>query len=842
MPRLLLSLLVLLSFALPLGARQLVTGPTYGAMNEIGEATIGTDGSDFLALWSAGSSTLVARRIDASGNPIGESVLVVPERMTASRPVWTGAYYLAAATSNTRIHLLRISKEGTLLLRQTIDSSRAMVGANLAFDGERVLLLARTESTTETAGIHAWILDAEGKVISGEQVIWTGSAYLGRDSYRAVSASGTFYAVISGWQGVLVQTIRASGELGAAIPIRPVGTFASIASDGERVLVLLSRMVFGGPSSLEIALLEDEKIVRFATVRSEDPREIVGRLVVWTGDAYSLLYTVSNPRLNETAVEGLRVSRDGELLTPEVVSLWSQPRHIWLHDAAWNGTSLVPLVRVVLHLGSVTWTLPLRQDLQAVDASNLLRLVSRGPLDQGSPSIQPAGDGYLATWVDTGADGERFYAGRLNAAGSLTAGPIQLDATEGRMGPHAIAVGAGGALVVWSSDRLKGVRFSLDGERIDTVAMHLDWGLFSSIAVTAGPNFYYLAASEVAHYAAASDDRQRSYAVSPEGTVFRLANVIDTPEPDEPWGIGGERFRHVAWNGSRFAVIWRASYYDRYCYFPMCPWEERDFLRILDSGGNPVSATVELPRDRMVSAIAGAAGRFLILLEPNSHDWYPLGGLLTLRSYQIVGGGSPTLHSESTLADRGAQASLVRTGAGFLAAWRGTTPLDENVYFRPLDQEGIPLAEARLIASGTRHYAIAGHTPAAAVVLTAERAPAASYLTRRRLYSYSVADAPPGLPPASPHLAAAWRVGATVTLQWQDRSDDEEGFIVEQGRATGWMRLTTEPANAMSAKVTLSTSTFDLPLRVRAYNAHGFSEPSNELVAVVPGRRRAVSP
>lgn len=96
-------------------------------------------------------------------------------------------------------------------------------------------------------------------------------------------------------------------------------------------------------------------------------------------------------------------------------------------------------------------------------------------------------------------------------------------------------------------------------------------------------------------------------------------------------------------------------------------------------------------------------------------------------------------------------------------------------------------------------------------------------------------------PPAAPSALVAIAVGPTqIDLSWQDHSEDEEGFIVER-------RLGTQGAFEEVARTEPDVTTFSdttvapettYCYQVRAFNAAGTSEPSNEACVTTPAENR----
>jgi hypothetical protein len=71
----------------------------------------------------------------------------------------------------------------------------------------------------------------------------------------------------------------------------------------------------------------------------------------------------------------------------------------------------------------------------------------------------------------------------------------------------------------------------------------------------------------------------------------------------------------------------------------------------------------------------------------------------------------------------------------------------------------------------------------------------------------------------------------TVTLNWQDRSNNELGFIVYRQQADAWLRMDTAAVNQQTIVVGPLQPGTTYRFRVTAYNEDGESAPSNEVDA-----------
>jgi hypothetical protein len=73
---------------------------------------------------------------------------------------------------------------------------------------------------------------------------------------------------------------------------------------------------------------------------------------------------------------------------------------------------------------------------------------------------------------------------------------------------------------------------------------------------------------------------------------------------------------------------------------------------------------------------------------------------------------------------------------------------------------------------------------------------------------------------------------ATVTLSWQDNSNNEDGFRLEQAEpGQPWAVAATTPADQASAQVTIDETKLYC-WRVTAFNEAGQSLPSNQLCLI----------
>lgn len=105
---------------------------------------------------------------------------------------------------------------------------------------------------------------------------------------------------------------------------------------------------------------------------------------------------------------------------------------------------------------------------------------------------------------------------------------------------------------------------------------------------------------------------------------------------------------------------------------------------------------------------------------------------------------------------------------------------------------------------------------------------------------YQQAGGNPGSPPAAPTgLTAVPLSTSEIELTWQDRSNNETGFVIEMKVLGGTFEAVgTLPANSTVAEVFNLSPATGYVFRVRATNTHGTSAPSNEAQAstnAVPG-------
>ncbi|MCJ7586737.1 MAG: fibronectin type III domain-containing protein [Candidatus Aminicenantes bacterium] len=85
-----------------------------------------------------------------------------------------------------------------------------------------------------------------------------------------------------------------------------------------------------------------------------------------------------------------------------------------------------------------------------------------------------------------------------------------------------------------------------------------------------------------------------------------------------------------------------------------------------------------------------------------------------------------------------------------------------------------------------------------------------------------------GIPKAPSGLSASSTSSSQVQLSWNDNSNNEKGFKIEQKSTGDWSQSSTAPANAEVCYIGGLSSAYTYSFRVRAYNADGNSGYSNE--------------
>jgi len=112
----------------------------------------------------------------------------------------------------------------------------------------------------------------------------------------------------------------------------------------------------------------------------------------------------------------------------------------------------------------------------------------------------------------------------------------------------------------------------------------------------------------------------------------------------------------------------------------------------------------------------------------------------------------------------------------------------------------------------------------------------AAYNAAGMAFSNPVEITTPGPPPEAPSSLTATTVSASqINLHWQDNSASEIGFIVERHAPAGlFAQIARVGANVTSYQDTAVVRATTYTYRVRAWNANGQSEGSNEALASTP--------
>ncbi len=246
----LLAVLATLSLhaALGPGAEMPVTPASYGAISGSQQTlAVATDGTDFLALWrddTPGRDGIYATVLSENGGtrPLAP-VPIVRGGLIDISVVWTGHSYLVVLARYLEPgFVLSLNRDGEIVSPlRALDLGGDLGITELAWNGSRVLALARDESGTTAA-----LLDAEGNVVrSGIQLPG------GIHDFRVEAAGDAFLVAWVEQLSLSPHTMRAraarisaTGKVSAPVNLtEPLPGFVGIetASNGTEVGVVARR-------------------------------------------------------------------------------------------------------------------------------------------------------------------------------------------------------------------------------------------------------------------------------------------------------------------------------------------------------------------------------------------------------------------------------------------------------------------------------------------------------------------------------------------------------------------------------------------------------------------------
>jgi hypothetical protein len=395
----------------------------------------------------------------------------------------------------------------------------------------------------------------------------------------------------------------------------------------------------------------------------------------------------------------------------------------------------------------------------------------------------------------------------------------------------AIAYGAANYVVLWHHyEQLWAQRFTPSGDPVDSAPILLRSGMHGPIqlAVTSDGSRFFIVWVNAG--------RIFGGFLVPDGTMTEARQL--SPDPVNAASYEGHTDPDVAWDGSRFLLVW-TSYYPS--GFPVIPYpSDIHAIRLtadgtaIDGAAVRINATQLLSPSSRAHVASNGAGQFLITTDE--------GSVVTARR---VNGDSSELRIDSVIPIftwwTYVASDVTWDGRDYVVAWRypfnaqhawlGTTRVaTTGSAFSPLFTETGPpdFLTPPALASNTL-----GDTFVVISEVQGDSARARGYFTSE------MSPTPP--PPSPPINVRVVKGQYNLTVTWQTSSTDESGFLIESraphGSNFGFASVV--PANTRSA--TISPYQVD-SIRVQAFNEGGLSEPSAAVPVTAPPRRRAAHP
>jgi large repetitive protein len=664
--------------ALGPGTETPVAPPSYGGIS--GSQTtlaVATDGTDFLALWrdeTPGRDGIYATVLSDNGGtrplapvPLIRGAIGVSRHVSV---VWTGNSYLVALTRYLEpSFVLSLNRDGEIASPlRTVDLGGSMGITAMAWNGSRVLALARDES-----GTTAVLLDAEGNVVR------SGIQLPGGVDFRVEAAGDAFIAV---WVEQLSQSpltmraraarVSATGKVSAPVPLtEPLQDSIGIetASNGTEVGVVART----GSSA--------DTVIYRATIDAE--------LAVSVDAPLSLeQYASSNVEVSATSrgfVATYFAINNAQLKTVA----FGFTRKVGTIDLPWSpgyGVTTVSNGRAIMAFWGIYPARAAAFDASLTRVTSGIIAVPRAPVAQDTPVIAGAGGTGLAAWLESGT----LKLRRLDRHGNpLDAQPVVI---ASNVGYRPAMVFTGQLWLIAFVDITTGIRVqrmspegALLGEPmtldIPTGDVAIAWnGNVAALVMTS--SFRRIGLSLV-RFSAAGERMDAS------PIVLTGERSVDDPA--------------IASNGDGFLAVWSQS----------LGRSPRLQGKRLDASGNPIDAEPIgiANRSEFSESAAQVAsngtdyvvayvqyGDYIQVDPPSQDDPHPdLARIYTKRVLATGVLADKTEDQEGTFVGLGTFPAIVFDGERYVMTFRkdGTHAL--WLFAAPLDGHGVPLTAPRLL-------------------------------------------------------------------------------------------------------------------------------------------------
>lgn len=463
-----------------------------------GDASVGFDGTNFLAVWRdfrSGSNDLFAARVDQSGRVLDPNGILVAEEIGYSAPAvaFGSVNYLVVYERNDHIRAKRVSPDGSVIEPEIVVSNEgeSQNDPKVAYDGANYLVVWK-DYRVDNDDIYCARVSPAGVVLDTASIPVADSLFWEERPDVCATDSGFWVVWETGYNPTNIHAARvtSNGQVldHNGFPVAPnpaQQAYPATASDGANALIAWrddragEGDIYGARVTWAGQVLDTAGFLISGATDFQGPVDIG-----FDGTNYFLAWEDyrNNPQAGD--IYAARVTPDAQVLDPngipvEVDTLYEEIPAITCGDSA----------SLVLWTGQILPSLEPGIQSKRVSASGVVldttaTTVSTYCPAQWDPAVAYDGTNYLVVWEDDRNEpgyGTDIYAARVSPTGEvLDPACIPVCIEEGWQMYPAVTFNGVNYVVAWQDERygqpdIYVARVTPAGQLVDTQAIAVAW-------------------------------------------------------------------------------------------------------------------------------------------------------------------------------------------------------------------------------------------------------------------------------------------------------------------------------------------------------------------------------